>query len=169
MLLPAPKPAPAAPEIEPFEYRLRVPNDARAIPLARSTVRAALTAHKLGELAARAELLASELLTNAIVHTVDEAELRISWSQWDVLTLTAWDTEDLPPTPRSNPHPYDVDGRGLALVRSLADRWGVYSSPHGFTCGASKAVWCSITRSHVTDGPGPALEPPLRRLQLRGE
>ncbi len=148
MLLPAPKPA-VAPEIEPFEYRLRVPNDARALPIARGTVRAVLTAHELADLVSRAELLASELITNAIVHTVDDAELRISWSQWDVLTLTAWDTDDLPPAPRAVPHPYDVGGRGLALLRSLADHWGHFSEAHGFTCGSSKAVWCSITRAAI--------------------
>ncbi|MBF6044380.1 ATP-binding protein [Streptomyces sp. NRRL B-1677] len=167
MLLPAPKlDYLPAPEIEPFEYRLRVPNDARAVPIARGTVRAVLTAHGLAELLPRAELLASELLTNAIVHTVDDAELCISWSQWDVLRLTACDTDDLPlsPHPDPHPHPYAVNGRGLTLLRSLADNWGHYSEPHGFTCGATKAVWCSLTRSGQADTPRPPLEPPLRRL-----
>ncbi|WP_058045926.1 ATP-binding protein [Streptomyces roseifaciens] len=147
LLLPVPKPVLSAPdEIEPFEYRLRVPNDARAVPIARGATRAVLAAHGLGELTGRAELLACELLTNAIVHTTDAAELRVSWSQWEVLTLTAWDSGDLPPAPRSASHPYDDNGRGLTLLRSLADNWGHFASPHGFTCRPSKAVWCSITR-----------------------
>ncbi|MEU1671692.1 hypothetical protein ABZ752_06645 [Streptomyces roseifaciens] len=72
LLLPVPKPVLSVPdEIEPFEYRLRVPNDARAVPIARGATRAFLAAHGLGELTGRAELLACELLTNAIVHTTD--------------------------------------------------------------------------------------------------
>ncbi|GGY05036.1 ATP-binding protein [Streptomyces hiroshimensis] len=145
MLLPAPKGV-AIPSIEPFEYCLRVPNDARAVPVARTTLRAALSAHGLGELAGRAELLAGEMLTNAIVHTAGDAELRMRWSEWEVLRMTVWDTCAEPPCPRAG-HPYADNGRGLKLLQTLADRWNYFSSPRGLSGDEAKAVWCELTRA----------------------
>ncbi|MEU4209702.1 ATP-binding protein [Streptomyces sp. NPDC026206] len=151
MLLPLPSPQPQphpAPDIEPFEYRLHVPHNPRAVRVARATLRAALIAHGLGELAGRAELLAAEMLTNAITHTTGDAELRLCWSQWGVLRMTVWDTSPRPPDTRAV-HAYDPSsesGRGLRLLQMLADRWDSYILRRDLFDGASKAVWCEITR-----------------------
>ncbi|MDT0548601.1 MULTISPECIES: hypothetical protein [Streptomyces] len=53
------------PAVAPFEYCLHIPHDPRAVRVARVD---------------RAELLASEMLTNAIVHAGGEADLRVKWS-----------------------------------------------------------------------------------------
>ncbi|MGW0731393.1 ATP-binding protein [Streptomyces sp. NPDC002851] len=95
-------------------------------------------------------LLISELVTNAVVHTGCPAVLRIH----------------LPPVPKSCPGTVRVevadssaraprprraegdatDGRGLALVDGLADRWGWQAE------GAGKRIWCEVDRCE----PGPA-------------
>ncbi|MFE0042540.1 ATP-binding protein [Streptomyces albireticuli] len=146
--LPAIETAPATADttvVEPFEYILHVPHDPRAVRVARTTLRAALTAHGLDELTGRAELLAGEMLTNAIVHTTGDAELRVRWSEWEVLRMTVWDSCPQPPGVRVS-HPYSDSGRGLALLQLLADRWNYFSLPRGLTTTESKAVWCEITR-----------------------
>ncbi|NUT27069.1 MAG: ATP-binding protein, partial [Streptomyces sp.] len=113
------------PETAPWEYTLNIPNDPRAVPISRRTLRLILTTHDLITLTDTAELLATELLTNAVVHTKGPAALRIRW-QAGVLRIGAWDTDPEPPEP---PRPFanttDLEGgRGLALVRTCSDLWG---------------------------------------------
>ncbi|POX45935.1 hypothetical protein C3489_33075 [Streptomyces sp. Ru71] len=84
-----------------------------------------------------AELLTSELVTNALVHTDREA----------VLTATVWprglrvevrDFVGRRPRLRASDAGDDTHGRGLMLVQSLADAWGVRSH------GVGKAVWFEL-------------------------
>lgn len=87
------------PAVAPFEYCLHVPHDPRAVGVARASLRTALTAHELPELIERAELLASEMVTNAIVHAEGEADLRVKWYA-ERLRMTVWDTSATPPSRR---------------------------------------------------------------------
>lgn len=60
------------PEIEPVEswdYTLCIPNDLRAVTVCRRTLRLILTVHGLIGLVDTAELLAAELVSNAVRHT----------------------------------------------------------------------------------------------------
>lgn len=124
----------------PFEYRIRVPRDPRAVGVTRASLRAALTAHRVPDLIDRAELLAGELLANALVHTDGEAELRLAWRP-DVLRLSVRD--DSPALPAPVAAGDDAEGgRGLHLVTLLADRWGRCPLREG----AAKEVWCEVTR-----------------------
>ncbi|MFF5589259.1 ATP-binding protein [Streptomyces hygroscopicus] len=79
------------PPFAPFEYCLHIPHGPRAVGVARASLRTALTAHELPDLVERAELLASEMLTNAIVHAGGEADLRLKWSA-ETLRMTVWDS-----------------------------------------------------------------------------
>ncbi|MFK4147185.1 hypothetical protein [Streptomyces sp. NPDC004065] len=56
---------PLIPFTEPWEYELHFPRDPRGPAVARTTLKAVLGAHGLGEFTDRAELLTSELTTNA--------------------------------------------------------------------------------------------------------
>jgi hypothetical protein len=67
------------PESEPWEYSLRIPNDPRAVPICRRTLRLILTMHGLIRLVDTAELLATELVSNAVRHTKGPAALRVRW------------------------------------------------------------------------------------------
>ncbi|MCT2590211.1 hypothetical protein LHJ74_09845 [Streptomyces sp. N2-109] len=58
-------------DVASFEYRFHLPRDPRAVGVTRTSVRASLTAHAVPELIDRAELPASELLTNALPRDVD--------------------------------------------------------------------------------------------------
>ncbi|MFB7328179.1 ATP-binding protein [Streptomyces sp. NPDC056190] len=127
----------------PHEYTLYIPNNPRAVTVSRQTLRLILTMHGLIRLVDTAELLATELVSNAVRHTKGPAALRVRWSL-GVLRIGAWDTDPAPPAP---PMPLEqvVDleaGRGLALVRACADLWGW--QPLTREGNRGKYVWCDL-------------------------
>ena len=83
---------------EPWEYSLYIPNDPRAVTICRRTLRLILTMHGLIRLVDVAELLATELVANAVCHTKGPAALRVRWSA-GVLRIGAWDADPEPPEP----------------------------------------------------------------------
>ncbi|MFE7210859.1 ATP-binding protein [Streptomyces sp. NPDC057611] len=131
------------PENEPWEYTLYIANDPRAVTISRRTLRLILTMHGLVRLIDTAELLATELVSNAVRHTKGPAALRVRWSV-GVLQIGAWDTDPAPPAP---PAPLEQvvdleEGRGLALVRACADLWGW--QPLSREGNRGKYVWCDL-------------------------
>ena len=86
-------------ESEPWEYSLYIPNDPRAVTVCRHTVRLILTLHGLICLTDTAELLATELVSNAVRHTKGPAALRVRRSPEGVVWIGAWDTDPEPPEP----------------------------------------------------------------------
>ncbi|GCB46738.1 ATP-binding protein [Streptomyces sp. NL15-2K] len=131
-------------ENEPWEYTLYIPNDVRAVTVSRRTLRLILTMHGLIGLVDTAELLAAELVSNAVRHTKGPAALRVRWSA-TVLRIGAWDADPEPPEP---PQSFDQaadleEGRGLALVRACADVWGWQPLTRDGNRG--KYVWCELT------------------------
>ena len=89
------------------------------------------------ELVERAELLASELVTNALVHARTNVRLRLSLRDERLhigvhdggsrlLRLVGGDPEA-------------EAGRGLLLVERMSRAWGVYRPPEG-----GKVVWCVL-------------------------
>ncbi|MGW3120311.1 ATP-binding protein [Streptomyces sp. NPDC001107] len=131
------------PETEPWEYSLYIPNDPRAVTICRRTVRLILTMHGLILYVDTAELLATELTANAVLHTKGPAALRLRWRN-GVLRIGAWDADPEPPEPPSNlADLVDTErGRGLALVRACADVWGW--QPLSRNGNRGKYVWCEL-------------------------
>jgi anti-sigma regulatory factor (Ser/Thr protein kinase) len=113
-----------------------LPNDVTAPMLGRRFVAAALTALGLEQHAETAALLASELVTNALVHA--EAPYRIAVESGDgVLRIGVTDaTFAAPHRPSAIEHA--TSGRGIHLVDSLTTRWGVQ------TLAAGKTVWFEL-------------------------
>ncbi|MFF1487034.1 ATP-binding protein [Streptomyces sp. NPDC058319] len=111
--------------------------DLRAVPEARRALRELL--HRWGppERSEVAELLTSELVTNALVHTDDDAILTATVSP-DGLRVEVRDFVARGPRPRVPVAAEDTNGRGLVLVESLADDWGV--CPHEI----GKSVWFEL-------------------------
>ena len=83
-------------------------------------------------------LLASELVTNAILHGRSEVRVEVRCVDFHV-RVTVHDENSRHPVVVSE-DPEALDGRGLALVDALASSWGVDEEPGG------KAVWfeCAV-------------------------
>ncbi|MHC0429537.1 ATP-binding protein [Streptomyces sp. O3] len=115
----------------PWTYTLHLPHDPRAPGIARTTLRAVLTSHRLDEVADMAELLASELVTNAHHYSDGPYALRLRQMARRRVRVGVWDTNpDIPPPFQGvAPVPDECaeSGRGLFLVQLCAEKWGAYS------------------------------------------
>lgn len=91
------------------------------------------------ELRDRAVLVASELVTNAILHTANGGTLDLIISPTQ-LRLEVSDGSHTAPVERAH-GPSDVCGRGLPIVSRLSDDWGVRRSPSGKTIWATFGIF----------------------------
>ncbi|KND34075.1 ATP-binding protein [Streptomyces acidiscabies] len=132
-----------SPDDKTWEYAVDIPNDLRAVPICRRTLRMTLTVYGLIHLVDTAELLATELLANALRHTDGPATLRICRDA-GALRIGAWDTDPEPPdfTREFEEPEGNEGGRGLALVRYCSDVWGWKPSTRQGLRG--KYVWCEL-------------------------
>jgi serine phosphatase RsbU (regulator of sigma subunit)/anti-sigma regulatory factor (Ser/Thr protein kinase) len=89
----------------------------------------------LQELAYTAELLVSELVTNALAHAAGDVSLRLTLDH--VLVCEVFDDAATMPKLRIADDS-DENGRGLRVVSQLAQRWGTRRTPDG------KAVWFEL-------------------------
>ncbi|MFD7711820.1 ATP-binding protein [Streptomyces sp. NPDC059785] len=85
-----------------------------------------------------AELLTSELVTNALIHTDRDAVLTATVSPLGGLRVEVRDFVGRRPRLRVPDADDGTHGRGLVLVQSLADAWGV--RPHA----VGKSVWFEL-------------------------
>ncbi|MFH9010993.1 ATP-binding protein [Streptomyces sp. NPDC017943] len=76
-------------------------------------------------------LAVSELITNAHVHAHSDAHLVLTWDG-DCLHVSVHDEDPTLPRPR-DAQPGEVSGRGVAIVQTLADEWGMRCQRHGKT------------------------------------
>ena len=110
--------------------------DPSAPGAARRMSRRALADWQLEVLAPVVELLVSEVVTNAVRHagSPGQIELRVDG---DVLRVEVTDAMAGRPEPR-HPTPEEPSGRGLAIVETVASRWGIEPVPEG------KTVWFEL-------------------------
>ncbi|MBC3843608.1 ATP-binding protein [Streptacidiphilus sp. 4-A2] len=85
------------------------------------------------------ELLSSELITNAVVHTAAACAVCVRWTG-ERLRVEVTDSEPALPAPAS-PDLAAQQGRGLLLVAALAASWGAEPDPAG------KRVWFEVAPS----------------------
>jgi anti-anti-sigma factor len=96
----------------------------------------------------RAELLADELVTNAVLHARTPLRLLLEL-RGDLLHISVQDQS--PRLLRLVAHDPERDsGRGLRLVEELAASWGVRPRPDG------KVIWCTLRLWRPEGGAGPA-------------
>jgi anti-sigma regulatory factor (Ser/Thr protein kinase) len=119
---------------------MRLTPDRSSVRLARQFVRATLESHQVPpEILDATELLASELVTNAIVHTGAPCELSVQVGRHDVRVEVRDDSRKVPvrrPIDRSA-----QSGRGLLIVDAMAKDWGTELLPDN-----GKRVWFQIDR-----------------------
>lgn len=90
---------------------------------ARRVVREVVTPLVPPDVVHTAELLVSELVTNAITHGTGMVRLSIDCADH---TLSVSVSDDEPMPPRVQPElPLAVGGRGLRMIEALASAWGV--------------------------------------------
>ena len=123
-----------------IEARTLLPGEVTTPATARRFVRAALESVEAGPgLIETAELLTTELITNAIVHVGCKTELLIRATSAAVRVEVSDPDDHLPSlTP---PDPDALRGRGLLIVNGLASDWGVERTASG------KTVWFEVIRS----------------------
>ncbi|GGN32457.1 ATP-binding protein [Streptomyces fuscichromogenes] len=122
----------------PPQFRRRLGrSDLRAVPEARRELRELLRHWGRPGRSEIAELLTSELVTNALVHTDREAVLTavVEPSQ---LRVEVRDFVSRRPRMRAPDTDDGTHGRGLVLVDAFADAWGVL--PHE----VGKSVWFEL-------------------------
>ncbi|GHA88074.1 SpoIIE family protein phosphatase [Streptomyces termitum] len=114
-------------------------SDPEALSAARHMIRAAVRAWGAGARADEIELVADELMTNALMHTDGGAivTLRRLPGPGRRLRVEVEDRSSALPR-RREAGDAGVSGRGLLLVEQLSDTWGV--EPRG----GGKCVWCEF-------------------------
>ncbi|AZQ32832.1 PAS domain-containing protein [Streptomyces cyaneochromogenes] len=115
------------------------PGDPEALTAARHMIRAAVRAWGAEDRADEIELVADELITNALMHTEGSAivTLRVLAGSERRLRVEVEDSSSALPR-RREAGESGVSGRGLLLVDLLTDVWGVEAR------GGGKAVWCEF-------------------------
>ncbi|MEV0911391.1 SpoIIE family protein phosphatase [Streptomyces hokutonensis] len=115
------------------------PGDSEALTEARHMIRAAVRAWGGRDRADEVELVADELITNALMHTEGSAivTLRVLNGPDRRLRVEVEDSSSALPRRREAGED-GVSGRGLLLVDLLTDVWGVEAR------GSGKCVWCEF-------------------------
>jgi GAF domain-containing protein/anti-sigma regulatory factor (Ser/Thr protein kinase) len=117
----------------------------RAMPLstgveaagrARRFVSSVLTEWGLSGLADDAVLVASELVTNAVLHGVPPREIRLAPVEGGIRVEARDGSRVVPVRPLATAD--TMTGRGIALIEAIGARWGVEQVEDG------KAVWCEL-------------------------
>jgi anti-sigma regulatory factor (Ser/Thr protein kinase) len=115
----------------------------RSVPAGRGLVRLVLSAWDLEDATATAQLVASELLTNAVRASAAArcpvVGLRLTCRPRSLM-VAVWDASPGLPAPRHGGPADALGGRGLVLVETLADRWGCDPADGG------KLVYAELAR-----------------------
>ena len=121
--------------------RLELPATPAAAGVARVFVRCLCEEWGVESVADVAELLSSELVTNAVLHAHSSVELCAARDEDGALRVDVYDRAaggHIAPRQRGA-DPAAENGRGLAIVASLASSWGVDEAGHG------KSVWFTLS------------------------
>ncbi len=113
-----------------------------AVPCARHHCRQALWEWQLPGLAEDAELLVSELVTNAVAAATCSASPVRLWLLSDTARVLILVQDDSPHPPvRTQPGADAERGRGLLLVEAITSRWDWYVHQPG---GVGKVTWALL-------------------------
>jgi anti-sigma regulatory factor (Ser/Thr protein kinase) len=119
-------------------FRIRLPPTFWSARTARYEVAGALDEWGWRERSEAAQLIVSELVTNAVEHAATAVEISMRVDE-SLLRLEVSDAGGGQPV-RKEVKPGDPSGRGLNIVAFLAQEWGATVEPGCTT------VWCTLTR-----------------------
>lgn len=121
-------------------FTRRMPPTSASVFLARRSTRQMLAAWSVGPpMIEAAELVVSELMSNAARQSEDPVDIVLACNDGVVRIEVADTSHRMPVITHGEVDPDATSGRGLLLVESLADRWGVEQSG-----GLGKLVWAEI-------------------------
>ncbi len=129
--------------MESFESQL--PATKTAPQLVRGFLRSTLETWKLDGFGDITELLASELVSNAVVHVGHPMTVRISRRPDSIRVEVQDESQQLPSL--ETPDPTSEHGRGVLLIDVLATDWGAEVHPED-----GKTVWFELDTTTATSG-----------------
>jgi anti-sigma regulatory factor (Ser/Thr protein kinase) len=133
-----------AAEIDSQLIAFALPGNPEAVRIARFHVRAALGFYGLGEYADDAEIITSELVTNAVQHARDNGTGTIGVTLarvWNPAAVTVVVSDSSPEGPIRRDTPAEsLRGRGLQIVEALSAHWGWHQQEGG------KVIFATIAR-----------------------
>lgn len=121
---------------------LQLPPRRRSAAEARAFVSSTLVAWGHVDSVDTVALLASELVTNSVVHAGTGLEVTLD-DLGPSVRLSVQDADTRPPVPRRPVSDSLSTGRGLTLIAALSLSWGVEMLPDG------KLVWCEVALSEA--------------------
>lgn len=136
-----------------------LPPDGASVGLARRMVRTLLRSTPMEAFTDDAELVVSELVTNALVHAGGEVQLTLALSGSGLRVDVADDSAHLPV--RRDYSTSSGTGRGLHLIESLVTRWST------FRLGQGKVVW--VEMEDPQGAPFAGARPPLPAPELAAQ
>jgi anti-sigma regulatory factor (Ser/Thr protein kinase) len=105
------------------------------------------------DIADDATVIISELISNALRHArpLPSGDIRVAWSrQGDLIQLAVSDGGAMTEPRRARATLSSLGGRGLGIVESLADGWGVLHDEVGTT------VWATLHAPQTSNGHAPS-------------
>lgn len=91
-------------------------------------------------------LLVTELVTNAVIHGGSESEVAVVLTaEW--LRVEVGDNDPSVPAPKRADDDWATSGRGLGLVETLSQRWGIERRAGG------KVIWFELARPDALGAP----------------
>ncbi|MDQ3615028.1 MAG: ATP-binding protein [Actinomycetota bacterium] len=133
-------------------FQVRLPPQPASVGEARRMVRRSLVLGGRDDLVETAELLVSEVVTNALVHAGTPIDVALSVKHDGLRVEIGDESPHLPSRRRYGPTA--GTGRGLLMLERLVSDWGVVASRRG------KTVWFHLSDSRLesesTQGKGPS-------------
>lgn len=117
---------------------MQVDSDPAGIRAARRFVERQVLARGGSAIAEEANLVAAELLANAVQHGRAPVTVDVR-AQGELIRVEVRDADSRPPVRAARGVTANMTGRGLALVDAIANRWGVEQVP-----GDGKVVWAEF-------------------------
>lgn len=127
----------------------KLPPEAASVPAARRfTTEAVRDLGGAAAAASEAQLLVSELATNAVLHAGTPIRLSILRDDSSIRVEVRDDDPSLPETNGTMPPPTATGGRGILLVEAIAQAWGVNHNEKG------KTIWFELAPEGLPAVPG---------------